>query len=211
MNPYKLLGLKDNASIKETKKQFRQLSLKLHPDKGGDEEIYAKLLEAYHLILDGYKVEIPIYKPKPKPNTHVYNVDVFITLEEGFNGCERNVSLKDGSAKVRIPSGMLPNQSVSFEGLGEMNSDGVRGTLCTTIKFIMPDGYTFERHLSEIVLVYSVKFKNKPMDFTVTLNNKTKKIKMPSKVYDGMFLKVKDFGYVNDGKPHPLYVRIGLR
>ena len=211
MNPYKLLGLKDNASIEETKKRFRKLSLKLHPDKGGDEEVYAKLLEAYHLILDGYKVEVPVYKPKPKPNNQVTYIDVFLTLEEGFNGCKRNVYHKDGNLVIDIPQGVLPDQTLIYDGYGETNSDGVRGKLSVDIKFIMPEGFTFERYLSETVLVYSVKFKNRAVDFTVTVNNKSKKIKMPSKVYDGMFLKVKNFGYVNGGTKHPLYVRIGLK
>lgn len=208
MNPFRTLGLKDNASIEETKKRFRKLSMKMHPDKGGDEAEYAKLLDAYKLILDGYKIVIPVYVPKPKPNNTVTPVDVFITLEEGMCGCERNISLRSETVKVDIPKGMLPMQSVNYEGMGEKNQDGVRGMLCVTVKFIMPEGFTFERYLTETVLVYSVKLKTIPKTISITLCGKTKKIKMPSKLYDGMFLKVKDFGYCNGGMKHPLYVRI---
>ena len=210
MNPFKTLGLKNNASIEETKKKFRKLSMKMHPDKGGDEVEYAKLLDAYKLILDGYKAVVPVYIPKPKPNNTITPVDVFITLEEGMCGCERNISLRSETVKVDIPKGMLPMQSVNYEGMGEKNQDGVRGILCVTVKFIMPEGFTFERHLTETVLVYSVKLKTIPNTISITLCGKTKKIKMPSKLYDGMFLKVKDFGYCNGGVRHPLYVRICL-
>ena len=171
MNPFKTLGLENNASIEKTKKRFRKLSMKMHPDKGGDE---------------------------------------FITLEEGMCGCERNITLRSGTVKVEIPKGMLPMQSVNYERMGEKNQDGVRGTLCVTVKFIMPEGFTFERYLTETVLVYSVKLKTIPKTISITLCGKTKKIKMPSKLYDGMFLKVKDFGYCNGGVRHPLYVRICL-
>lgn len=208
MNPFKTLGLENNASIEETKKRFRKLSMTMHPDKGGDEVEYAKLLDAYKLILDGYKVVVPVYIPKPKPNNTITPVDVFITLEEGMCGCERNISLRSETVKVDIPKGMLPMQSVNYEGMGEKNQDGVRGILCVTVKFIMPEGFTFERYLTETVLVYSIKLKTIPKTISITLCGKTKKIKMPSKLYDGMFLKVKDFGYCNGGVRHPLYVRI---
>lgn len=208
MNPYKILNLPNNCKLPEAKKQFRKLSLEMHPDKGGDETKYAQILEAYKLIMGGYKVETPIYKPKPKPNDKTTFVDVFITLEEGMNGCSRNINLKDGIMHVNIPVGMLPMQSCIYEGCGEKNEDGIRGNLSITIKFIMPEGFTFEKYLTETVLVYSVKLKNIPKTISITLCGKTKKIKMPSKIYDGMFLKVKDFGYCNNGKKNPLFVRI---
>lgn len=208
MNPFKILGLKNNATIKETKKRFRKLSLETHPDKGGDEDTYKNILEAYHLILDGYKVKE--YKPKPKPNNTVTSLDVFITLEEGFSGCSRNINLSDGTLSIDIPAGMLPQQSCIYEGNGPKNEEGVRGILNVTIKFIMPEGFTFEKYLTETVLVYSIKLKSVPKTVPITVCGKTKRIKMPSNVYDGMFLKVKDFGYCNGGVKHPLFVRICL-
>ena len=207
-NPYKILNLPNNCDIHEVKKQFRKLSLEMHPDKGGDEKEYTTILEAYKLIMGGYRVEIPVYKPKPKPNDRTTFVDVFITLDDGMNGCSRNINLKDGSVSVWIPAGMLPMQNCIYENKGEKNEDGVRGNLSITVKFTMPEGFTFERYLTETVLVYSIKLKTIPKTIPITLCGKTKRIKMPSKIYDGMFLKVKDFGYCNGGVKHPLYVRV---
>ena len=210
MNPYKILDLPNNCDITEVKKQFRKLSLEMHPDKGGDENKYASILEAYKLIVGGYRVETPVYRPKPMQNNKTTSVDVFITLEEGMTGCSRNINLKDGVVRVDIPAGMLPMQNCFYEKRGEKNEDGLRGNLSVTIKFIMPEGFTFERYLTETVLVYSVKLKTILSTISITLCGKTKKIKMPSKLYDGMFLKVKDFGYCNGGVKHPLFVRLCL-
>lgn len=210
MNPFEILGLKNNATIAETKRHFRKISLQLHPDKGGTEEQYTMLLDAYKQILDGYTVEIPVYKPRPKENNSITSFDIFITLDEGFAGCTRNIYLNNEVINISIPKGILPMQSVQYPGCGEKNADGIRGILNITIKFIMPGGFTFERYLVETVLVYSVKFRNVPKEFTITVNNKTKKIRTPSKVYNGMFLKVKDFGYINGGIRQPLYVRLSI-
>ena len=209
MNPYKVLNLQNNAPIPEVKKRFRKLTLKLHPDVGGDEETFIKILEAYNKILDGYRIHTPIVQ-KPK-NTNITYADVVLTLDDGFCGCEQEIYLNDNIAKIYIPPGILPNQTIMYEGLGERDVNGVRGYLCVTVKFNLPNGFSFEKYMSKTVLVYNVKFKNIPENLTVTVNGKTKKIKMPSKIYDGMFLKIKDFGYVNDNKPNPLYIRIGVR
>uniref|UniRef100_A0A8C1L3I7 SEC63 homolog, protein translocation regulator n=1 Tax=Cyprinus carpio TaxID=7962 RepID=A0A8C1L3I7_CYPCA len=49
-NPYEVLKLEAGASIAEIKKQYRVLSLKHHPDKGGDEAMFMKLAKAYSAL-----------------------------------------------------------------------------------------------------------------------------------------------------------------
>lgn len=49
-NPYEVLKLEAGASIAEVKKQYRVLSLKHHPDKGGDEAMFMKLAKAYSAL-----------------------------------------------------------------------------------------------------------------------------------------------------------------
>uniref|UniRef100_A0A8C3KTK5 SEC63 homolog, protein translocation regulator n=1 Tax=Chrysolophus pictus TaxID=9089 RepID=A0A8C3KTK5_CHRPC len=46
-NPYEVLHLDPGASISEIKKQYRALSLKYHPDKGGDEVMFMRIAKAY--------------------------------------------------------------------------------------------------------------------------------------------------------------------
>ncbi|XP_030626411.1 translocation protein SEC63 homolog isoform X1 [Chanos chanos] len=49
-NPYEVLGLDPSASMAEIKKQYRVLSLKFHPDKGGDESTFMRIATAYSAL-----------------------------------------------------------------------------------------------------------------------------------------------------------------
>ena len=44
---YKILGLKENCSIKDVKTAFRKLALVTHPDKGGSSELFSSVKKAY--------------------------------------------------------------------------------------------------------------------------------------------------------------------
>ncbi|XP_041726805.2 translocation protein SEC63 homolog isoform X2 [Coregonus clupeaformis] len=49
-NPYEVLSLDQGASVSEIKKQYRLLSLKFHPDKGGDEDLFMRIAKAYSAL-----------------------------------------------------------------------------------------------------------------------------------------------------------------
>ncbi|OCT80399.1 hypothetical protein XELAEV_18027209mg [Xenopus laevis] len=51
-NPYEVLGLDAGATVSEIKKQYRHLSLKFHPDKGGDEVMFMRIAKAYAALTD---------------------------------------------------------------------------------------------------------------------------------------------------------------
>ena len=50
MNPYNILNVSKNASEAEIKKAYRKLAAKHHPDKGGDENLFKQINEAYSTI-----------------------------------------------------------------------------------------------------------------------------------------------------------------
>ncbi len=52
---YKILGVSKDADQEEIKKAFRKLAHKHHPDKGGDEEEFKKINEAYRVLSDEKK------------------------------------------------------------------------------------------------------------------------------------------------------------
>ncbi len=49
---YKILGVARNATKEDIKKAFRQLAHKYHPDKGGDEQRFKEINEAYRVLSD---------------------------------------------------------------------------------------------------------------------------------------------------------------
>lgn len=52
---YEILGLQKGASESEIKKAYRKLAMKHHPDKGGDEEKFKEIAEAYETLSDSEK------------------------------------------------------------------------------------------------------------------------------------------------------------
>jgi DnaJ-class molecular chaperone len=51
-NYYAILGVSNNSTNIEIKKSYYKLSFKHHPDKGGSEEIFSELTEAYDILMD---------------------------------------------------------------------------------------------------------------------------------------------------------------
>ncbi len=54
-NYYDILGVKKDASADDIKKAFRRLAKKHHPDRGGDEQKFKEINEAYEVLSDSDK------------------------------------------------------------------------------------------------------------------------------------------------------------
>ena len=52
---YNILGVNKQATSEEIKRSYRKLAIKKHPDKGGNEEEFKKIVEAYEILSDSEK------------------------------------------------------------------------------------------------------------------------------------------------------------
>ena len=57
MDYYKILGVPRGATEDEIKKAYRKLAMTHHPDRGGDEEQFKKIKEAYEKLTSGQATE----------------------------------------------------------------------------------------------------------------------------------------------------------
>jgi DnaJ-class molecular chaperone len=102
-NPWFILGLDPNATLREVKLAYKRLAIKSHPDKGGTIADWLEISQAYETIID--KKHVPIVKAK---NTKMFNIA--LTLEQQINGINDYVQVEDEEElfiKVRIPAGAL--------------------------------------------------------------------------------------------------------
>lgn len=87
MNPYKILGLEESETdMKHVRWVYRQLSLRHHPDKGGDPTYFAIITKAYHHVVhriqDQRQIETRTTRPVPTTQQQ-YVPEIVIDDEEG--------------------------------------------------------------------------------------------------------------------------------
>jgi DnaJ-class molecular chaperone len=88
-NFYEVLGIQKDASESEIKKAYRSLSLKCHPDRGGDTKRFQELNEAYETLSDQSKKQQ--YDAQLNGNhhgihfAHMQSTDDFADMNNIFN------------------------------------------------------------------------------------------------------------------------------
>lgn len=77
MDFYEILSVSKNATQTEIKQSYKKLILQHHPDKGGNDEIFKKIQEAYETLGDPEKRMV---YDNPKPTHH----GIHINFQNGF-------------------------------------------------------------------------------------------------------------------------------
>lgn len=73
-NPYKVLGVSNNAPIDVCKKAYRKLCMKYHPDSGsGDLDAFERVQKAWGMIQSG--VAIPLVTKKAVIHRSLFKFD----------------------------------------------------------------------------------------------------------------------------------------
>ena len=87
---YEILGVDKDADETQLKKAYRTLSLKHHPDRGGDGEKFKEINEAYETLSDKRKrQEYDMQQSFPgmggMPFSHMNSMDEFSDINNLFN------------------------------------------------------------------------------------------------------------------------------
>jgi len=108
-NYYQILGVNENASQEDIKKAYRKLAMGHHPDKGGSDDMFKKINEAYETLSDVQKrrdYDSPKMDPfagfRGDPFADFFNgtrrrsapdlvIEVDVGAIESYNGVEKTV------------------------------------------------------------------------------------------------------------------------
>ena len=110
-NLYNILEVNEQATQDEIKKSYRKLAMEHHPDKGGSEDKFKKISEAYEILGDENKRKDYDYnRNNPNRGSSIFDeffskmnrpqrnivpdkiVDVEIGVIESFNSVEKNIT-----------------------------------------------------------------------------------------------------------------------
>ncbi len=88
-NPYKTLGVEENADDIQIKKAYKKLAMQHHPDKGGDAKKFQEVSEAYDTIKTAEK-RLQYQQAKSfggfRQQSQPFGFDIFEQFEEMFGG-----------------------------------------------------------------------------------------------------------------------------
>tara|TARA_B100001013_G_scaffold308071_1_gene211891 strand:- start:987 stop:1865 length:879 start_codon:yes stop_codon:yes gene_type:complete len=91
-NYYDILGVPRNASKKDVKDAFKKKAMQYHPDRGGNEEQFKEINEAYDVLKDPQKKstydQFGTTNPQQRPRGqeyHFHGANVNINVEDIFN------------------------------------------------------------------------------------------------------------------------------
>jgi DnaJ-class molecular chaperone len=115
---YEILGVNNNATSDEIKKAYRKLALEHHPDKGGNEDKFKNIQEAYQCLIDDdkrahYDAELSGVRinnditdfavnafmdfmrgAMGHSKNNIKKIAIPVTLNEIYTGCEKNIQIE---------------------------------------------------------------------------------------------------------------------
>lgn len=109
-NFYQVLGVSETASQDEIKKAYRKKAVESHPDKGGDEEVFKKISEAYDVLGDETKRQQ--YDNNRNNPFGGFDGDPFNMFHDFFNNVKQSRPRKAPDKVVELNIGVLD----SFNG-----------------------------------------------------------------------------------------------
>jgi molecular chaperone DnaJ len=228
-NYYKVLGVQENADQETIKKAYRTMAKKHHPDKGGNDETFKKISEAYDVLGDENKRRqydnqkqnpfhnargggfnpfgdmFDMFNNRPKQRTVPDKIiDILITPIESYNAVDKHITYQRKHMCVDCHGNGGDRQHC-----GACNGSGIITQRIGTGMFIQMvqshcnacngQGFTYTR------VCHTCK------GSCTTEKPDTISIKLPHGIDDGQFLKVHGRGDFHNGIYGNLIIRIKVK
>jgi curved DNA-binding protein len=136
--------------------------------------------------------------------------DLNITLEEAFNGSERQISIDGKKLKIKINPGTSDGQKLRLKGLGRSSMQGgIKGDLFLNIHILQHPFYEImdgELYYNLDIDLYTAVLGGK--EEIKTLDGKKISINIPEGTESEKILRLKNLGSENKNKRGDLFVRI---
>lgn len=97
-NYYEILGCQKNDSYEDIRKSYRKLALKFHPDKGGNQETFKSISEAFSILGDETKRKEYDNSFPEMTFDSFFKSDIF----EKFNAAQRNTTTRTITLNVSL-------------------------------------------------------------------------------------------------------------
>lgn len=206
-DPYQILGVAPGCSESELKSAYKKAAMQHHPDRGGDEEQFKRVTEAYEIIKNGgpqqqnhnsyhfddfaqqfgWHFNFDPRNPRHQPKNADVNVSYHITLEEVVTGVNKDIRInlpnqRHRDVSIQIPPGIKHGDRMRFQGCGENSIQGLQpGDLYVTV--LEQRHPRFERHQNNCITVKPLTLRQALTGDTVVvegLSDKKYSLKIPA-------------------------------
>ena len=225
---YQILGVNQNATQDEIKKTYRKLAVEHHPDKGGDENKFKKISEAYDTIGDENKrTQYDNQRRNPFANMGGGGFNPF---EDMFNQMHSQRKRAVPDKVIEVVIGTLESfrgsdktiKYVRESKCGGCNGNGGERISCANCN---GEGYILQRMGTGLFVQvmrhtcsscngngFTYKTTCGTCHGKTTIKtNETVSVKLPHGVDDGQFLRLQDKGDYKDGMYGNLVLRIKVQ
>ena len=145
-----------------------------------------------------------------KPTGVDVEADLHITLEEAFNGSERQISIDGKKLKIQINPGTSDGQKLRLSGLGRSSvKGGTKGDLYLNIHILQHPFYEIkdgELFYNLDVNLYTAVLGGK--EEIITLDGKKISINIPEGTESEKILRLKKLGLQKDNERGDLFVKV---
>jgi len=225
-NFYNTIGVNETATQDEIKKAYRKLAIEHHPDKGGDENKFKKISEAYDTLGDEIKrSQYDNQRQNPFNNMGGGGFNPFEDLFKGAFHTQRRRTVPDKVIEVQISaleSFIAGDKVISYSRQHMCNNCVGQGGDRDTCNVCNGDGFIVQKiggsMFSQVVRQTCNKCKGNGFSYkktcgtchgqTTRSETESIKIKLPHGIDDGQFLRLQGKGDYKDGMYGNLVIRV---